>query len=569
MNSTPEVPNSIGRYELGPEIGRGNMAAVYRAYDPRLQRELAIKLLRPRFARDDGYRRDFLTEAHAAGRLSHSGIVTIHDVGESDGTPFIAMELLEGRTLQQRVDGKGPLSAAEVVDIALQLARALDYAHNKGVVHRDVKADNVVLAGDGSQPKLTDFGIARLRLPESGTEATEETVVGTPDYMAPEQVSGRSADGRADLYALGVLLYFLLSGRLPFSSDTTLGTLDGIMHDPAPALRPRDTRTPSALVELIHTLMAKAPADRYQSGAELAEELVQIQREMELANRSRWRLPLSVRWPAAMGLVVAVTLVAGSAIVYHQQRAAMTQLVFDYGASMVDTIAADAAEDLLLGDDVAVQAMVLDIQRNRQMAYLRIVDREGTVIASSEPDEVGTAQGELLAGETLVERDGLGRVARYSDDGAERFLFQAPVVYRDQHVGELALGISSEPLTNALRVSLLAMASLLVATVLTVLAGTWVLSWRLRLPLRMLGRGLDKVANGELDHRIRIRRRDELGELFVRYNMMAESLQARQGRRKRDRPDKDRSGRKARRASDRAGGGTRRLNVAGGSSRRR
>lgn len=559
-----DTPDRIGRYELGPEIGRGNMATVYRAFDPRLQREVAIKLLRSRFARDEHYRRDFLTEAHAAGRLSHAGIVTIHDVGESDGTPFIAMELLEGRTLQQRVNAEGPLSAARVVDIAVQLARALDYAHGRGVVHRDVKAENVVLAGDGSQPKLTDFGIARLRQPDSRADAVEETVAGTPDYMAPEQVSGRSVDGRADLYALGVLMYFLLGGRLPYAGDSTAATLDSIVHDPVPDLRPADARTPSALIDLINTLMAKAPADRYQTGAELAEDLAQIQREMESVNGGRWRMPLSVRWPLAMGIVVAVTLVVGTTIVYFQQRAVMTELVFDYGASMVDTIAADAAEDLLLGDHVAVQAMVLDIRRNSQMAYLRIADREGRVVASSQPDEVGTAQEDLLAGETLAEREGLGRIARYRDGEAERFLFQAPVIYRDQHIGELALGISSGPLTRALTTSVLAMASLMVATVLTVLVGTWVLSRRLRVPLRLLGRGLDKAANGELSHRIRIHRRDEFGDLFARYNMMAESLEALQNRAERNSAG-DESGQEI----DRSSGGTRRLNTASGAAHRR
>lgn len=560
MSSDPDNSRRIGRYELGRRIGRGNMASVYRAFDPWLQREVAIKLLRTGFARETRFRRDFLTEAHAAGRLSHPGIVTIHDVGETNGTPFIAMELLEGRTLQERVARDGPLSADETVEVAMRLAWALDYAHSKGVVHRDVKADNVVLAGDG-QPKLTDFGIARLRQPDSRLDPTEETIVGTPNYMAPEQISGGAVDGRTDLYALGVVMYYALSGRLPFASDTTVATLDSIVHDPAPTLRPRDPRTPSALVELVHTLMAKSPADRYQTGAELADELAQIQRELESVNRGRWRMPLSVRWPAAMGLAVAATLVIGATIVYQQQRAAMTELVFDYGASMVDTITAEAAEDLLLGDHVAVQAMVLDMQQNRQMAYLRIADRSGTVIASSRPDEVGKSQPDLLAGETLVEREGLGRVARYSDGEAKHFLFQAPVVYRDQRIGELALGISSAPLNNAMNVSLLAMASLMVATVLTVLVGTWILSWRLRIPLRLLGRGLDKAANGELDHRIRIHRRDEFGDLFARYNLMVESLA--HPPRASARPA---AGDEAGRGGERSSGGTRRLNVVGGQS---
>jgi len=562
MDSDSEIPEVMGRYHVGPEIGRGNMATVYRAFDLRLQRKVAIKLLRPRFAREEQHRQDFLTEAHAAGRLSHPGIVTIHDVGAFEGTPFIAMELLQGRSLQRRVMEKGPMRAHEVIDIAMTLARALDYAHRKGLVHRDVKADNVMLSRSGA-PKLMDFGIAKLHQPDSQTVTTEETIVGTPGYMAPEQVSGKPVDGRADLYALGVLMYFLLSGRLPFAGDSPVATLDSIMNDTAPALRPRDSRTPSALIELVQTLMAKDPAQRYQTGAELAEELVQVQREMESLGRGRWRMPLTVRWPAAMGLAVAVTLVVGASIVYRYQRAAMTELVFDYGASMMDRVAADAAEDLLLGDHVAVQAMVVDMKENRQMAYLRIADRDGQVIASSEPSEVGAAPRDLAAGDTLAEREGLGRVARYHDGAGEHYLFQAPIIYRDQHIGKLALGISGEPLNNALTVSLLAMGSLMVATVLTVLVGTWVLSWRLRVPLRLLGRGLHKAARGELDHRIRILRRDEFGELFVRYNIMAEALGRRTGvaaSAGEDEDDED--------SDMRGSGGTRRLNVVEGSARR-
>lgn len=548
MNSDSDKLEHIGRYHLGPEIGRGTMATVHRAFDPRMQRKVAIKLLRPRFAREERYRQAFLTEAHAAGRLSHSGIVTIHDVGAHEGTPFIAMELLQGHTLQRRVDEKGPMRAAEVVDIAIQLAQALDYAHRKGVVHRDVKADNVMLSRSGT-PKLTDFGIARLRQPDSRTVTTEETIVGTPNYMAPEQVEGKEVDGRADLYALGILMYFLLAGRLPFHSDSPVTTLVSIVNDPAPALRPRDAATPRVLIELINTLMAKDPAERYQTGAELADELAQIQREMETMSPSRWSTPLTVRWPAMMGLAVAITLVVGATIVYWNERAAMTELVFDYGAGMVDVISADAAEDLLLEDHVAVQALVADMQRKKQMEYLRIADRDGRVIASTGRDEVGARQDELARGETLVKQDGARRVSRYGDGKDEYFLFQAPISYRDQRIGELALGISSEPLNNALTVTLLAMAGLMVATVVTALGVAWVLSRRLRVPLRLLGHGLDRAARGDLDHRIRVQRQDEFGELFVRYNIMAEALGKRRRREK---------------ASKSASDGTRRLGVVEG-----
>ncbi|MCP1727046.1 serine/threonine-protein kinase [Natronospira proteinivora] len=520
---------NLGRYELGPEIGRGNMAVVHRAFDPRLQRQLAVKILHAEFSGEKRHRRAFLAEAHAAGRLSHPGITTIHDVGESNGKPFMAMELLEGATLQQRLDSEGPLSAREVVDIGIQLAEALDYAHRAGVVHRDVKAENVVMTGQAMGVKLTDFGIARLL--QEGAEEGEavSAVVGTPNYMAPEQIRDEAVDGRADLYALGVLLYRLLSGRLPFARGTTRATLDAILNKRAPRLRSRDEQTPDALISIVETLMSRLPVDRYQTGAELAEDLRQVQLEMDSQKRQAgWGMPISVKWPAALGLMVALILVLGATAVYYHQRAVMTQLVFDYGGSMAEVIATESAEDLLLGDAVAVQAMVEDMQRNQQMVYLRLSDHNGRVMASTEADERGELASNLFTGEILARGEGEQQVGRYRDDGAERFLFQSPVIYQDRVIGGLALGISARPLSGALRTSLVAMGALMVATILTVLLGAYVLSRRLKLPLRVLGSGLDRVAAGDYSYRIRMRRRDEFGEAFARYNLMTESLQGQQ-----------------------------------------
>jgi len=226
--------------------------------------------------------------------------------------------------------------------------------------------------------------------------------------------------------------------------------------------------------------------------------------------------------------------VLGSAAVYYHQRATITDLVFDYGGTMAEVIATESAEDLLLGDWVAVQAMVEDMQRNRQMAYLRIVDRNGEVVASSDSSEVGRQAVSLFEGETMAEGREGRRVGRYRDGESERFLFQSPIVYRDQAIGGLALGISARPVSAALRTSLMAMAALMVATVLTVLLGSYMLSRRLSMPLRLIGSGLDRVAGGDVAYRIRLRRRDEFGELYARYNLMAEALQARQAGRASD-----------------------------------
>ncbi len=520
------MASKLGRYELGPEIGRGSMAVVYRAFDERLQRPVALKMLKEEYASSDRYRREFLSEAHAAGRLSHAGIVTIHDVGESGGKPFMTMELLQGETLQQRVEREGPLPVSHLLDIGVQLAEALDYAHRNGVIHRDVKADNVMILDDDSRVKLADFGIARLRQAGGQAAMDEGEVVGTPNYMAPEQVRGEAVDGRSDLYSLGVLLYRLSSGRLPFARRTTRATLEAILKGKSARLRPGDPETPAALVSIITTLMSRLPSDRYQSGAELAADLRDIQAELMSRPGRRWRIPLSVRWPVALGLSVALTLVVGSFAVYQHQRAAMTSLVFEYGGSMADVIATESAEDLLLGDHIALQAMVSDMQRNRQMAYLRLSDHRGEVVASSEEGELGESVGELQRGKTELRDEDGRRVAFYREGEAERYLFEAPILFRDRVVGELALGISARPLANTLRTSVMAMAVLMLATLLTVLLAAYVLSRRLRILLRVLGSAMDRLAGGHPEHRIHLRRRDEFGELFARFNLMAETLEA-------------------------------------------
>lgn len=514
----------LGRYELGEELGRGAMAFVYRGYDPRLQRELAIKMLRPEFAREESHRRNFLTEAHAAGQLAHPGIVTIYDVGDHDGRPFLAMELLRGPTLQERLDEQGWLGADQVVDIALQLAEALDYAHRHGVVHRDVKPENVVWLGAGRGIKLTDFGIARVR--QAGARDDGGDIVGTPEFMAPEQIRGDPLDGRTDLYALGVLMYALLGHRKPFVGDSVRDTLTAIIEQPPPPLQPRDPNAPPALIDIITTLMAKRPADRYQTGAELAEDLRQVARELEREQPGGWRIPLSVRWPIAMGAIAAIAMALGTLAIYHQQRTAMTDVVFDYGGTLLETIAAESGEDLLLEDTTAVQATVDHMQRNRHMAYLSIADRHGEVVASTLPVEVGGA-GHWLLEEPVRETDDGQRIYHRTAGDHEAFLFQGPIRYGGREIGQAALAMPTEPLDTALRTTLLALGALFLAVVGTVLTASYIMARRLAVPLRVLGNAIEQVTQGRFAYRIRLRRSDEIGGLFRAYNRMAEALQAR------------------------------------------
>src|SRR3954468_22976182 len=202
-----------GRYELEELVGKGGMSTVYRAKDRLLERTVAIKLLHEHFSRDEDYVERFRREARAVARLSHPNIVTVIDRGEDAGRQFIVFEYIDGENLKQLVEREGPLPVADALELALGVARGLAFAHEQGLVHRDVKPQNVLLNGDG-RPKVTDFGIARS-LDVAGVTQTG-TVMGTSHYMAPEQASGRRVDAQSDVYSFGAVLYELLTGEVPF-----------------------------------------------------------------------------------------------------------------------------------------------------------------------------------------------------------------------------------------------------------------------------------------------------------------------------------------------------------------
>ena len=212
----------VGRYQIRAGIGEGAMAKVYRAYDPDIDRELAIKVLKAQLRGDSEYHVRFLREAKGAGVLSHPNIVTVFDVGDDSGHPYIAVELIEGPTLSDLVEGKKPLPVMDVIEIGIQLVRALDYAHKKGIVHRDVKPGNIMMLKDTVTIKVADFGICRI----DNSDATQATqvgnVLGTPNFMSPEQVLGEKVDSRSDLFSAGVVLYQLLTGHLPFDGETLI-----------------------------------------------------------------------------------------------------------------------------------------------------------------------------------------------------------------------------------------------------------------------------------------------------------------------------------------------------------
>ena len=521
---------TLGRYILRGELGSGAMSVIHRGYDPRIRRILAIKTLRAEYAEREEYRYRFLTEARAAGTLTHPGIVTIFDVGVVNGVPFIAMELLEGPTLESFVERRDRLPVRTVLRIVTQIADALDYAHRQGVVHQDIKPENIVVTSDSGNVKVMDFGIARLRHKSGPRPEDGSPVAGTPHYMSPEQIRGGEVDGRSDLYSLGVLLYWLLSGHTPFRTNNVHELLRKILKEPLPPLKPLDPATPQALLDVARTLLARDPAERYQTGAELIEDLQRIDdalAEQERTWRGRRFIPLRLRWTAVMSVLVAVTVTAGLAVVYHRQNEAMTRVAYDYGLTLTETLALESAEDLLLDDRIAIQAMIEEMARKRDIEHVSVSDRNGQLVASTDGNAPGSADVPLPEDRRVLLH---GSQAIYTlDDGQGRsyLLFDAPVLYQDHELGRLRVGISTAALQAANRTTLAAMIAVMLVTLVTVFIGAYTLSRRLVVPIEILRRALGQITQGRFDGRIRMHRDDEFERLFSAYNSMADSLEAR------------------------------------------
>ncbi len=274
-------PERVGRFVVEELLGRGSMGTVYLAHDPVIDRRVAVKVMHSDLGGERGevVRRRFVQEARAAGRLIHPNIVTVFDVGEDPETSlaFIAMDYVQGETLWSLLASERRFTVTESVRLATTLARALDFAHSKGVVHRDIKASNVLLTRDG-EAKITDFGIARL---DTSDLTAEGTILGSPSYMSPEQMRGLPVDGRSDLYSLGVILFELLTGTKPFKAKSLpeLSTIVVQQPPPDPAmLRPG---LPALLAEVVLRCLAKDPDERFQTGSELADALASVELPLE------------------------------------------------------------------------------------------------------------------------------------------------------------------------------------------------------------------------------------------------------------------------------------------------
>jgi serine/threonine-protein kinase len=309
------------RYELEELVGTGGMSSVFRAHDRLLDRKVALKILHQQYSEDDEYVERFRREARAVAALSHPNIVTIIDRGDHDGRQFIVFEYVDGENLKRLIERRGPAPVATALELGIQVARGLSFAHQQGLVHRDVKPQNVLLNGDG-RAKVTDFGIARSLDVQHGMTQTG-TVLGTSDYIAPEQAQGQHVDEHTDVYSLGVVLYELLTSEVPFPGENFVAVAMRHINEPPPPIRDKRPDVPPRVEAAVRCAMAKRPEDRFATMADFCHELEACLDELQSAGTivgpavappaARRRRRVSP-WPLVVALVV--LLAAGAVAAY-------------------------------------------------------------------------------------------------------------------------------------------------------------------------------------------------------------------------------------------------------------
>jgi serine/threonine protein kinase/HAMP domain-containing protein len=529
---------TLGRYTIEGLLGEGAMAHVYRATDPGIGRDVAIKVLKPECGRDPGVAERFLREARAAGVLSHANIATIYEVGEDQGIPYIVMELVEGQPLDQVLQAGGRMPYERVLKLGHQLADALGYAHRAGVVHRDVKPSNILLSSDGKTVKLLDFGVARIGAFEHADDAALARtqvgqVIGTPRYMSPEQALGMPVEARSDLFSLGAVLYEMVTGKTAFSG-TGLATLAIQIAQESPEPIERSAADcPPGLRFIIGKLLAKKPEARFDNGEALAQalgrEIAEVSAEPKSARRG---LPLRVKLPLALFAVTAIALFLSIAAILDRQKDTMEQMAITSGASIAAFVTGNAS--VLAADNAGLpadqqdwaplQAFVDTAAKDEGVRTLVVADERGVIRAASEPRLVGLRY-RGIAGERILGSAAGAQASAVHDAAGKGIRFVRPIDYAGARFGTIDLVLKRDGLDGAIgnaRSLLIALA--LIVSVVVVIVGYLSGSLVAR-PIRKLQRALDDAAKTQLGLRISHRRGDELGAVFDSFNRMASALE--------------------------------------------
>ena len=388
----------LGPYEIVGALGAGAMGEVYKARDSRLDRSVAIKILAPEIAGDPDLRERFAREARAVAALDHPHICGIYDVGEMSGTHFFVMPYLEGQTLAARLE-KGPLRLDQVLKIAGEIADALDKAHRKGIVHRDLKPANIMLTKAGA--KLLDFGLAKLKAPAgpismsgmaklatSTPNTAHGMILGTVQYMAPEQVEGKDADARSDIWALGAVIYEMATGTRPFQGETPASIIGSILKDEPPNISARQPLAPRALDHLVATCLAKEPDQRWQSAADVARELSWIAQTPRDATTPASRTSPRAAWIVA-GVFRLVAVGLTSERFFERAVPAAEPVVFTVnpppGFNLAGPAASTSVPQLAMSPDGRYLAYVVaDLEGRSRLLVRALDDPQSRVLAETE-----------------------------------------------------------------------------------------------------------------------------------------------------------------------------------------
>jgi serine/threonine protein kinase len=521
---------TIGRYEIKEMIGEGAMAKVYRAYDPEINRSVAFKVLKEDHCVDEEYLSRFLREAKAAGALSHSGIVTVFDVGKLENAPYIMMELLAGCDLGEVLKDKKKLPLKQTLIIALQLAKSLDYAHKSGIVHRDIKPDNIIVMPDGESIKVADFGIARMNENEESQKTQVGSVLGTPRYMSPEQALGESVDGRSDLFSVGTIMYEMLSGNKAFDASNMATLMIQIAQKQPESLKTVCPDIPAGVRQIIQKLLQKSPDKRFQTGNKLAEalgkELSTLNDQQDEQKKHKY-IPLKIRWTLSVSAIVGLVSFISIYIVFNIQSDAMTKQAVDSGSSFAKFISNQTAIPILDEDWISLDTFIGDAASRDTFSYLIVTDRAGLVRGASDNSLVGKMYEPNENAELISKTEDLHTTSSETADGRKMFNIKTPILFQSTEVGQIILGLSQDGLDEVKSITGWLMFFLALITTSSVAVVMFIFGGLISRPFNVLNQSLKGFAAGNLDTRISLTRNDEIGEVFDGFNNMAAAIQDR------------------------------------------
>jgi eukaryotic-like serine/threonine-protein kinase len=355
-------------------------------------------------------------------------------------------------------------------------------------------------------------------------------VLGTPNYMSPEQVQGLAVDARSDLFSAGVVLYQMLTGHLPFEGDSMISVVYKIANTDAPTLDKLRPDLPLSLRRVIARALKKTPEKRYQTGEQFAQALIGVAREIDEEARRKGKsrvIPLGIRWALTMAALVAVTMSLTATVLYQRQYAAMLDQATGYGGSLAKLVAVQTAVPLLGEDWAAIDVFIQETQSRQEFPYLLVVDHRGVIRGSNDPAQVGTQYAAPQATPMPPHESGVTVQSYRLADKRAVLDFNAPVLFQSKEIGTVHLGLHEAPLTKVANLMLVLLAILTLITSAAVAGGTYLLAQRLAGPVRVLRNSLHEIANGHYDYRIADKRNDEFGELYADFDQTAAALEKR------------------------------------------